>query len=259
MTGRTDEKTGGSAPRSGSRGRHGLTRRYDRRMAWTDSLPGVLTAALGGTSVLTAVARGVQLSEPARLRKRLTATSTLLEAMPPGSSRRALELAVERESLRLAAMSLVQTHARRTSLITLSAFMIAALLVLVGLFGWVLLTTYDAAEATSADIKELQIYGPTVVIGYFLVLTLILASMIVLTALTTRMRREKLAAQLFADGSVDSTYVRHRAVDEKPRRNIAVSSDAKKVKPLRQRIATWLRGSGRRPGRATAPRDDQRD
>lgn len=192
--------------------------------------------------MLTAAARGFQLSEPARLRKSLTATTTLLESMPPGSSRTALELAVERESLRLAAMSLVQKNLRRSQQISLFVFLTIALLISVIVVGWIAYTTLDLAPGDNPDLELFQRYAPTVIAAYFLLLSLSLAFIIFASALLTRRARETLAAQLFADGSVDPIYVRRVAVNETARPEVASSSKTRQVKPLRRRIATWLRG-----------------
>ncbi len=214
-------------------------------MAWTDSLPGVLTTVVGGASAVTALARVLQLSEPARLKRSLRSSAALVGTMPAGRARQALELSIERDSLRLAAMTLVQKDidqsTRRNRLIFVG--IIWAVLVAVLLF--ILFTVGTLEDLNPRTLKAFRTTLPAAFGGAATMIALPIAMRIFASTLNTRAQRETLAAQLFADGVIDEAYVRCEAVSAVARPDAGAPTVTPQTRRPRRALARWLRGRPR--------------
>ncbi len=213
MTGRTDEKTGGqrrvAAPGAGT----AFIGRYHHPMDVPAWLPVILSALIGTSGVVAAVARLAQLSEPAKLRKRIEGATALLKTDLDDRAKEVLRLACERDAYRLATMSIVQSKTQHFVLVrsmlvalipTLTFIAIAVLLVpaafKVNLEGNVFTNTEWA--------NLVAVIGAIFSIIIFLAWTF---------ALNMRVRRERLAARLFAEPELGSSYIRsHVARDSAP-------------------------------------------
>jgi uncharacterized membrane protein HdeD (DUF308 family) len=226
-------------------------------MPWSDPLPNILTAVVGSAGVITGVARLAQLSEPSRLRRSLAATAALRDSMPESPGRNALDLAIERDTLRLASMSLIQNKTAHGERRNRWLFVASILLVVLGTLVYASLTLTPEFDPDAPRWVSRALL--TVYIADVILLGVVIFMSVYTAAVTIRGRREHLAAQMFADGHIDAEYVRSQSVWERARSKSGTEKPKSLFRQLLRRIATWLRGSGPRRGRATAPRDGQRE
>lgn len=90
----------------------------------------LVTALLGSSGLASLVVGGIQLGRRARLHRTILTTTSTIDALPGHDiATRALRMAAERDSLRLAAMSLITLtpRFRRGIVIVAAAFVIAAI------------------------------------------------------------------------------------------------------------------------------------
>jgi hypothetical protein len=168
------------------------------------SIPLLITGLLGTTGIVTALSRLSDLGEPARLRKRLTATIEAAASLEPDTeAREALELARERDAMRIAAITLISqppgTSRKVKTRIAKSMVILIGLLALSYWAGIVWPAQKMPAEFRSAYVG--------IVIGAQLILPIIfVAAMLVIahdiytSTQSLRARREVLAASMFGNG-----------------------------------------------------------
>jgi hypothetical protein len=155
-----------------------------------------IAAAVGTTGVAGLLTGGLQLSRSSRLRRSIGASMELRKALRENSaSDQALSTAIDADTLRLAAMSLVRAP---TLLVRLIIPMIVMLVILAGT-SWVALGALDQEQEAFNGRYPLGL----IALGYFGVLLGAATAQIWVIDSSTRSRRERFVRAALAGGGGD--------------------------------------------------------
>lgn len=163
----------------------------------------VIAAAIGSTGVAGLLTGGLQLSRSARLRRGIEASSALLPGLGGDTAAaKALTLAVQTDTLRLAAMSLLRPPVRILQMLGLVIFSGVASVILALAAQSISATSYPKAasllssESSRTFVVLIALFG----VSYILALVWSLDALI-------RLRRERFVRAALAGGDVDYEQV----------------------------------------------------